>query len=527
MISRRALASLVLLGAAGAGLDAMAATDRRSTKRSKAGSTSPTDRILERLYSDEQTRLWDGSELAQARRSVALALLARERRLDPWVRRDRGDPSEGDLPADVAWTPSADRALTRAWIGYLARRSGQNELADAAPLARVMPVLDASTASNALAVVEAELAVVEALGGWRPVGGRLEPRTEPVALEAGDLDGDRPVPATRIVADRAQLIRRLVQSLDLPSVYLEVEPPAADLVRALTRFQMRHGLAADGVAGPRTIAALNEPVFQQLSRLRLNLARGEELLSRSALRRYVEVNIPAFELRLVEDGVVRFRSRVIVGDDRTPTPVFNDVIRYIDLDPPWYVPPSIVKEVLERNERQPGYLEQAGFVWRTKEDGRSQLIQRPGPENALGRFKFVFPNHHAVYLHDTAQRGLFGRRDQALSHGCVRVERPAELALALLADQGWDAGRLEQSLATRRTRRIELVEPVPIFLDYRTVDLDPDGRVRLLPDLYGHDRASRTRFAGKRGSNVIEARNARLPEPNGEVAASALATPVE
>lgn len=279
--------------------------------------------------------------------------------------------------------------------------------------------------------------------------------------------------------------------MDLPARYLDITPPGALLTQAVQRFQRRHGLAADGVVGAWTLAALHEPVAEQLARIQSNRAQAGVLESRSALRQYVEVNIPAFELRFVQDGRFLFRSRVIVGDDKTPTPIFDDVIRYIDLDPTWYVPPSIVKQILDREQQEAGYLERAGFVLRTSERGRPRLLQRPGPENALGRFKFVFPNHHAVYLHDTAQRGLFGRVDRALSHGCVRGERPAELALALLAEQGWDAARLEQALATRRTRRIELTEPVPVFLDYRTVDLDADGRLLLLQDLYGLDNPAR------------------------------------
>ena len=116
------------------------------------------------------------------------------------------------------------------------------------------------------------------------------------------------------------------------------------------------------------------------------------------------------------------------------------------------------------------------------------LVQKPGPSNALGRIKFLFPNHHAVYLHDTSQRGLFGRSQRSLSHGCVRVEKPNDLAMALLGDQGWTRSRLDAAYASQKTQRIELAEPVPIFLDYRTAFVDESGRLQLRPDLYGHDR---------------------------------------
>lgn len=496
---RIACCGLALLGLSVAASSAHAAQTRSSTERPATSRQASPDPALRALYPRAEDLHWSGSGKAEARRALALLLLERERRLDPSLDFDVRSIALGFDSPDLAGLSRADRSLSRAWIGYLARRRGTVDGVDAGQIARVMSVLEAAeTPGGELAAAALELAIVEALGGWRPVEARPEPESESPLLEAASLGEEPPIVRRRLVADRSQLERRLVQSFDLPARYLSVKAPEPVIDQAIRRFQRRHGLAPDGVAGARTLAMLREPVAAQLARVRVNLARSDELESRASLRRYVEVNIPAFELRVVENGQVTLRSRVIVGADKTPTPVFDDVIRFIDLDPAWYVPPSITREVLDRNIREPGYLERAGFVWRATEGGRPQLIQRPGPENALGRFKFVFPNHHAVYLHDTAQRGLFGRPEQALSHGCVRVERPAELALALLAEQGWTAARLEQALATRRTRRIELVDPVPVFLDYRTADIDADGRLRLLGDLYGHDRAARTTFAGKR-----------------------------
>ncbi len=466
---------------------------------------------LRALYPHDGVLLWSGTPTAEIRRTALLRLLEREHKLDPSVVFDGPSPQGGFETSDRTSAARADRWLSRAWLGYLSRRRGSNDAVPAETALRAMAVLEHAETGTELRLAALELMIVQAVGGWRPVGAILETLPEPVTLEAPELASEVAVPKRRLVADPAQLQRRLVQSMDLPAKYLDAQASGAALTQAVRRFQRRHGLSADGVVGARTLAALREPVAEQLARIQLNLARAGDLESRAALRRYVEVNIPAFELRLVQDGNVLLRSRVIVGDDKTPTPIFDDVIRYIDLDPTWYVPPSIVKEILDREQREAGYLERAGVVWRSPEGGRPRLVQRPGPENALGRFKFVFPNHHAVYLHDTAQRGLFGRADRALSHGCVRVERPAELALALLADQGWDAARLEQALATRRTRRIELVEPVPVFLDYRTVDLDPEGRLLLLADLYGLDNAVR---AGAGVQPVVGALSARPGPPD-------------
>lgn len=439
--------------------------------------------------------LWSGSERAQARRAVALALLAREARLDPSVAFDPKLLEQiGDDPPRAR---RADLLLTRAWLDYLVRRRGGLRLGEPAMVARTLALLDSVSTSEPFALAVTELRIVEALGGWQPVSARLEEEPAPPTAETPQGMEKGPASRRRWVAERTQLIRRLVQSADLSARYLAVPVPERVLQQAVMRFQKRHGLFADGTVGKRTLAALNEPISEQIARAEVNVLRASERAARSGLRRYVEVNIPAFELRYFENGTLKLRSRVIVGDDKTPTPVFDDVIRYIDVNPSWYVPATIVKEILEKASREPGYFERAGFVWQTGENGRVRLVQRPGPENALGRFKFVFPNHHAVYLHDTAQRGLFGRADQALSHGCIRVERPLELALALLSEQGWTTERLQQVLDSGRTRRIELAEPVPVFLDYRTVELDPEGRLLLLSDLYGHDRAGRVSFEGK------------------------------
>lgn len=476
----------------------------------RPGSSGPTagDAALRELYARRGGEpIWSGSERAESRRTAVVALLSREVSLDPTAGSDPSALERAFATGDRPTLARADLALTRAWLGYLGRRRGTSEAADPRVLERLWPLLETPLGGEALAVAALELALVDALGGWRPVSGRVEEELELVAAELGESDTPQRT-RRRWVVDRAELVRRLVQSADLPARYLGTAVPEAILQQAVRRFQRRHGLQADGTVGNRTLAAMNEPVAEQLARIRINLARVSTLQPRTGLRRYVEVNVPAFELRYVENGQIKLRSRVIVGDGRTPTPIFDDVIRFVELHPSWYVPSSIVKEVLEKNNRNPGYMERAGFVWQTTESGRTRLVQRPGPDNVLGRFKFVFPNHHAVYLHDTAQRSLFGRADQALSHGCVRVERPAELALALLGEQGWTKERLDQALAVQRTRRIELEDPVPVFLDYRTVDLDAEGRLVMLADLYGHDRAERISFDGKRvidDSGAVEA----------------------
>jgi hypothetical protein len=397
------------------------------------------------------------------RRALMLALIAR-RAID--------DPALADAAHGVF---AADAALTALFARYLGRLRGEEVAATDREIARALELLDASRPQAPLELAALELRLTELLGGWAPLAGAEAP-VEPA---------------------RSALRRRLIQTGDLVPGAHGQGNPARELQVALKRFQSRHGLVADGVIGSRTRRALEVPLAERLRQVELNLARAALLADRGGLPRYVEVNVPGHELRLVEQDAVRLVSRVIVGDRETATPIFDDVIRRIEFNPSWYVPRSIVPEVLKKEAESPGYLERNGFVVREGEDGRVRMHQRPGPTNALGRMKFLFPNHHAVYLHDTAQRELFGRHDQSLSHGCVRVERPYELAVALLAAEGWTEAMIDAVLERPRTRVVELGQPVPVFLDYRTAFLDEQGRLQLREDLYGHDAAGIVHFPEK------------------------------
>ena len=435
--------------------------------------------------------LWSGSAEATHRREVMLALLVAERRADP-AGEDTTSLALLFNGPDPAEPHHAERRLTEAALAWLQRRRGGAPvpLADAR---RALGRLDRADPDRPLALALTELEIVSDLGGWRRVETvpGANPTAAPLALVSPEIDVAPAFPRRKRLPEIRSLRQRLVQSADLSATYLGGETVDVHLAEAIRTFQRRHGLAVDGVVGPRTLAALNAPIAHGLAKVGINLARSRD--DRSDRLRYVEVNVPGFELRLAEAGEVVLRSRVIVGDKESPTPIFDDWIRFIELNPSWYVPRSIAEELLEKEAKKPGYLAANGFTWRRPE----LLVQRPGPENALGRVKFLFPNHHAVYLHDTPLRGLFGRSQRSLSHGCIRVEKPLELALALLGAQGWTATRLDAAIAAGKTRRIELTRPVPVFLDYRTAFLDEKGRLNLRADLYGHDRAGITRFKDK------------------------------
>lgn len=460
------------------------------------------------------SQAWSGNPMADARRRGLLALLALERKVD----REVPDPAVLERRLTAAGNPqertAAQLALDAAAQAYLARRNGGPQVSLAAA-SRAERRFELAASGDPLVVALAELQIVQDVGGWREVGtvaGPL-PTVPPVAVVSPEIDVAPKLPPRKRLPEPLALRERLVQSGDLPAKELGIAEINAPLTAAVARFQGRHGLAADGVVGARTLEVMNTAVAGQIAQIRLNLARFVD--DRSHLPRYVVVNVPGFELKVVDHGAVALRSRVIVGGKDNETPIFDDRIRYIEINPSWYVPDSIVPELLEKELKKPGYLAKEGFQWRGSGElgARQRLVQKPGPENALGRIKFLFPNDHSVYLHDTSQPNLFGRSQRSLSHGCVRVEKPNELALALLGDQGWTLRRLQAAYDSMRTQRIALAEPVPVFLDYRTAFVDSEGRLNFRPDLYGHDRDGITVFEGKGLRPEPQVADERLPDP--------------
>jgi murein L,D-transpeptidase YcbB/YkuD len=269
------------------------------------------------------------------------------------------------------------------------------------------------------------------------------------------------------------------------------EPAALDpsRVEEVQAFQLRHGLEPDGVVGPATLRALNVPAADRVRQIELNLERWR-WLPRDPGGRHVMVNVAGFELAAVEDGRTALSMRIIVGKTYQRTPLFTSAMTQVVLNPSWHVPASITsKEIVPRLKRDPGYLARQGFYW-----SNGRLIQRPGPQNALGRIKFLFPNRFNVYLHDTPSRSLFERTVRTFSHGCMRVEKPLELARWVL---GWTPETLEAALATRRERSIPLPVPLPVHVAYWTAWVDGEGVLQLREDVYGRDEALR-KALGKR-----------------------------
>jgi len=303
----------------------------------------------------------------------------------------------------------------------------------------------------------------------------------------------------------AALRARLEITGDLTAVD-PADPAVFDehLETGVKHFQERHGIDPDGKVGPRTIEEMNIPVEARIDQIRASLERARWVF-RDVKENYLIVDIAGFHAYLFKEGKRIWSTRVQVGKAYHATPVFKDTMRYLDFNPTWTIPPGILRnETLPRVRKDPDYLSRnnmsvvtnSGKIvdpstidWAaTATKGFPYMIrQEPGPHNALGRVKFIFPNQYMVYLHDTPSKGLFARTERAFSHGCIRTENPFDLATLLLDDQGWDRARVDQVVASKKNTRVNLEKPITVMLLYWTAEADAEGTVFFRRDLYDRD----------------------------------------
>jgi len=308
---------------------------------------------------------------------------------------------------------------------------------------------------------------------------------------------DQRVPALR---------RRLIVSGDLDAATDSTSDLYdATLQAAVLRFQERMGLVADGKLGARTVTELNVPLEERINQLLVNLDRGRVLLHDLPID-FVIVNIAGYSVYLVRGQEVVWNSRVQVGKTYRQTPMFRSEINYLVFNPTWTVPPGIIRnDILPDARRDPASITRRGLRvlnasgsevdpasvnWSKFKSGNIPytLRQDPGPKNALGRVKIMFPNTYSVYLHDTPSQSKFEETDRAFSSGCVRVERALELAERLLADPSrWNAATIQKTIDAGRTQNVTLPSKVPVLLAYWTAWVDPQGRVNFRRDVYGQD----------------------------------------
>jgi len=339
--------------------------------------------------------------------------------------------------------------------------------------------------------------------------GELEPKhPEFLALKAALAQYDETVERPAPIGDGAALkpgmsdprVPLLRTRLKLPADPSLVYDDA--LVAAVKSFQESQGLDADGVTGPATIAAINGSGPVSRADIIANMERWR-WMPEDLGKFNVFVNIPEFRLTINRDGQVDYTTRIVVGTAKNQTPIFSDNIRHIVVNPYWNVPSSIVNnEIVPKARVNPAYID--GQNMELLYNG--QVIspysvnwpaitgsfpfgvrQRPGPANSLGQIKFLFPNKHDVYLHDTPSKGLFQRAARAFSHGCVRVENPMEFAEHLTANETSISRASLEAMFGPSERWVNPEHQIPVHLAYFTLRVQPDGSIRSFGDVYGHN----------------------------------------
>ncbi len=281
--------------------------------------------------------------------------------------------------------------------------------------------------------------------------------------------------------------------------------------KAIKRFKIRHGLKGTAIIDKNTQIALNIPVEKKIAMIRLNLDRIKWFWHKQAQVR-IELNIPAFRLYFYDDNDLVNTIRVITGKPNHPTPIFHDVMEYIVVNPYWKIPQSIVKkEMLSKLIRDPYYYERRGKIlhktwsedspvvdpgsvnwsqYRGKKPIPYYFMQVPSSRNALGKIKFLFPNHYSVYIHDTPTKKLFFKNQRAYSHGCMRIQKPRELLKTLSIYNGnIDVEEIMDILTTTQKKTIVLQKKVPVDIVYMTAFVDDYGNINFRQDVYGYDKA--------------------------------------
>lgn len=315
-----------------------------------------------------------------------------------------------------------------------------------------------------------------AAGGWPP-------------LPAGLRKGDRH-PHVRSLRARLQVTG------DLPWSPGDDENLFDSTVeQAVLALQKRQSFGVTGVVNGETLAFFNVPAHTRARQVAHNMERWR-WLPHDLGNRHVLVNIPAFTLDVLEEGQSTLSMRVVVGKPSWPTPVLSAVMTQVIFSPTWTIPQSIMREeILPLLRQNPGYLAQRNMKIIKSDSSSVPFVvrQAPGPKNPLGGVKFLLPNRHQIYLHDTPSRALFAKPVRAFSHGCIRLERPLDLAEHILRGvRPWSRERIQAAAGKTVSRFVSLPSPIPVHLTYRTVAVREDGTLFFRPDIYSHDDDDKT-----------------------------------
>jgi L,D-transpeptidase YcbB len=310
---------------------------------------------------------------------------------------------------------------------------------------------------------------IEKNGGWIPID--LDPKLK--AYKQGDT-------ANSIV----QIRQRLVLTGELKhnngsNLY------DAELAAAIRAYQLHNGKNPDRLITPRLIRDMNVPVGERIKKIMINMERcrwvSPEIV---AAKEFIIVNIPSYKLSMYRDGKIIFESPVVVGKTLTKTVIFAGNMSYIVFSPWWNLPPSIIKnEVLPAIKKNPDYLAAHNMEW-----NNGDVRQRPGRSNSLGLIKFMFPNSNNIYMHDTPSKSLFGRESRAFSHGCIRVEKPKDLAIMVLKDdRNWTPAKIEAAMNAGKESSYTLKNKIPVYIGYFTAWVDDQEEISFYEDIYQMD----------------------------------------
>jgi L,D-transpeptidase YcbB len=446
-------------------------------KKSGEEGLNPKDyqiKNIDQLFSDLKASVKDSAKFFALEKEIDVALSATYFAWASDYYRGTVVPKENK---EIEWDVKSNKIkLHKALMTVLGERESKYPYADFQPLHPEYIRLKAALANYRK---------IQAAGGWPsiPAGAKIKPGDNSATVKI--------------------LYKRLIgSSVDTAAHAIYDE----NLVSAVKQFQTQNGLKADGALGSETIKLLNIPIDQRIKQIILNMERWR-WIPKKFEPDYLLVNIPEYKLHVFEKGAEKITMKVIVGKTLNSTPVFSDRMESVVLSPYWNVPMSILqKEIAPKLVSNPNYLEHldmeiitsqgtpvspSSIDWSSVNESNFKYTvrRRPGPENDLGDVKFVFPNSMDIYLHDTPHHELFGQAKRGFSHGCVRVEKPIELAEYLLRNKpGYDKSTILNIVSQRKEKHVALKQKLPVYLVYFTAWADESGQVHFRDDIYGHDK---------------------------------------
>ena len=463
--------------------------------------------LLNRFYRSRDSALaWSGTAKADREAALALDALrhADEEGLDPsryhLAFLSRPEAVNDASTFDVLMTDGVLRYMRDLSTGRIAPDAAYRDVSLPPKSLDSVPLLATALSTGMLETMLAGLpprhpeyaALKAALAQYR----RLAAEGEWPQLPKADVKPGEPDP--RLALLRARLMRE--------DSALESYASDDEIIAALRRYQSRNGLEADGILGPRSLEMLNIAPAERIAQIEANMDRWRWMPS-TLEQRYVMVNVADASLKVVENGAVVLRSKVVVGAPDKRTPILRTQAKEVTVNPPWNVPASIARnEILPKLKRNPNYLVSQHMILVNGPPGDLQgahvdwahmsaanltyrIRQLPGADNALGKLKLEMPSAFGVYLHDTPVKSAFARVERTLSHGCIRVQEILPLAsIALSGDTVNAIGELTQLMDTGETRHIALSGPLPVYVVYWTAMVDEGGTVEFRKDVYGRDK---------------------------------------